>query len=271
MREVEVVRAHGPATVETVNSRHWVGAKHGRRRSRQRLRAAETGLLERYRDQLRGNVLELDSATGRLTDRLAHDAAALTGLTGHAGVAARARRRHPAASFIARDLRDLGDFADGEFSAVVAGRHALDLLGDRERRRLLDHLHRVLGGDGVLIFSSHNLGCESLVRDPARNLSANPFRALNRLLRMPASLRNRAHLRLLQEREHGYAVLNDDSRDYAVLHYYVSRDGQERQLAEHCFRLLECVALDDSPVGPGELAYGCRELYYAAQPVNPRV
>ncbi len=110
----------------------------------------------------------------------------------------------------------------------------------------------------MLVFSSHNLGCESLVAPPGLRLGLNPLRAIPRLARLPRGLSNRARLGGLQEREYGYAILNTPAEDYSLLHYHVSRDAQERQLGQHGFLLLECLAPDGAAVGVGAIA--CRQF-----------
>ena len=258
---------YAPATVETVNSRVWSSARYARARARRRLRAAESGLLERYAGAVGGHVLELASAGGRLTQALSHGATTYTGVALGAAALRRCDPGAPLAWFDCHDLRDLDRFGEDQFTAVVIGGTALDLFGDAERHRLLDRLFRLVREDGVLIFSSHNLGSESLVREPARGFGRRPARAAGRLARLPRALRSRAVLRGLQEREHGWGILNDGELDYSLLHYHVSRDHQEDQLAEHGFLLLECVTPQDEPVMPGGFAYGHRELWYAATPV----
>ena len=258
---------YAPATVETVNSSVWSSSRYARARARRRLCAAESGLLERYAGALGGHVLELASAGGRLTHALSHGATTYTGVALGAEALARCDSGAPLAWFDCRDLRDLDRFGEDQFTAVVIGGMALDLFGHVERHRLLDRLYRLLRDDGVLILSSHNLGSESLVREPARAFGRRPLHALRRLGRLPRALRNHAVLRGLQQREHGWGILNDGELDYSLLHYHVSRDHQEDQLAEHGFLLLECVTPHDEPVAPGGFAYGHRELWYAATPV----
>ena len=107
--------------------------------------------------------------------------------------------------------------------------------------------------------------CAPLVKGPARNLTGNPVRFVNRLLRLPRSLPNHRRLSREQRIEADYAILNDEAHDYSLLHYYIARDGQDRQLAAHGFELLACVDLAANEVGPGEQAFGCHELHYAAR------
>ncbi|MBO0768063.1 MAG: class I SAM-dependent methyltransferase [Solirubrobacterales bacterium] len=253
----------GHPTVETVNARHWPGKRAARRRARRELRPAEGAMLVRYADELSGDVLELDSRGDRLTAALAARASSLTGIGVSAPTVKLCRERHPGARFLQQNLTDLDDFADDQFSAVVAGRFALDLLSDDQRRFVFEQLNRILEPGGLLIFSSHNLACESLVRTPGRHVLFNPLR----ILWMPRYLRNRAQLARLQQREHGYAMLNTPAISYGLLSYHISRDGQERQLFEHDMRLLECVTVEDRAVERRQDAYRQTELYYVAQPL----
>ena len=128
-----------------------------------------------------------------------------------------------------------------------------------------DSVRRILSLRGLLLFSSHNLACVPLVKGPLRSLSLNPVRAANRLVRLPRSLRNHRRLAPLQSFEPDYAIVNDVAHDHSLLHYYIARDGQERQLDAHGFDLLECLDLAGRPIERGHTGYGCHELHYAAR------
>jgi hypothetical protein len=79
-------------------------------------------------------------------------------------------------------------------------------------------------------------------------------------------VRNRRRLGPLQERHEGYAIVNDFSHFYSLLHYYIRRDDQERQLNELGFELLECIDADGRDVPPG--ASGPTDyLNYVARPI----
>jgi len=253
-------------SVETVNAHHWPSRRQARRRTRRELGVGELTLLVRYRRALSGSVLELGSRGDRLTALLAAQSESLIGLGRSTPTVELCRALHPTARFLERDIRDLHSFEDGQFEAIVAGHAEIDLLGDVQRRLLFDRMRRIVAPDGVLIFTSHNLACESLVPAPGHHLGFHPLRAMARLARLPRALRNRAALRRLQEREHGYAILNTPAEDYSLLHYHISRDAQERQLRDHGFLLLECLAPDGAVVGEGSVAYGSRQLHYAATP-----
>jgi len=250
------------------NTRTWRGGGFVHWYARRRLRPPESALFGRYAEGLRGRVLELGCGGGRLTGHLMRVAASIHGIDIAPDMVAYCRRTYLGATFSEGDLRDLSAFETGGWDAVVAGFNVIDVLGDAARGAFLDETHRLLTPGGLLIFSSHNLACAPLLKGPAHNLTTNPVRFVNRLIRLPRSLSNHRRLAALQRVEPGYAILNDEAHDYSLLHYYITRDGQQRQLAEHGFELLECLDLAGGTVGPGEDALGCHELHYAAKRVG---
>jgi SAM-dependent methyltransferase len=246
------------------NTAIWSGGGFLRWYTRSRLRPAEAVLLARHREALTGRVLELGSGGGRITGHLIGLASSMHGIDIATDMVGYCQRRYPTATFSLGDLRDLSAFETGGFDAIVAGFNVIDVLGDNERAHLLDEVQRILSPRGLLIFSSHNIACAPLLKGPAHNLTRNPLRAANRIARLPRSMRNHRRLAPLQYTGADYAILNDEANDHSLLHYYIGRDGQERQLARHGFELLECLALDGTTVGPGESGAGCHELHYAA-------
>ncbi len=254
----------GAESQAEVNASLW-SRRHMRHYYRwQRLRAAEQRILERYSSALSGRVLELGCGAGRITRHLLAGADQVTGIDISATMVAECRRMFPEARFQQGDLRDLSGVDPGPWDAVVAGFNVLDVLDGEGRARALDDIHRLLRPGGLLIMSSHNLACAPLIPEPTRNLSTNPVRLVNRIVRLPRALRNRRRLRGLQRSAGDYAILNDVAHDYGLLHYYVSRDGQEREFAARGFALLECTDLTGALVAAGESAYGCHELHYVA-------
>jgi SAM-dependent methyltransferase len=254
-----------PRNSGDVNARVWGRGALLHHYTRGGLRAAESDLFERHREALSGRVLELGCGGGRLTAHLISIADTVVGIDIGPSMVEYCRKRYPQGQFLVRDIRELRDLETGSFTGVVAGFNVIDELDDRERRSLLDDMHRVLVPGGTLILSSHNLGSASLIKPPLQNLSINPIRTANRLARLPRALRNHRRLKPMEQRGADHAILNDVAHDYSLLHYYISRDGQERQLADHGFELLECVDLDGTPVGPGDPAFGSHELHYAAR------
>ena len=98
-----------------------------------------------------------------------------------------------------------------------------------------------------------------------RSISAtNPISFISQVLRLPRSLRNRRRLLRWQQYAPDHAILNDAAHDFSLLHYYITRDQQDLQLAHHGFALQECLRLDGQRVQAGESATGWHELHYAA-------
>jgi len=175
------------------------------------------------------------------------------------------RNRYPRASFSQRDLCALSAFETGSFDVIVATYNVIDVLCDRERRDVLDEIHRVLVPGGLLMMSTHNRGYASRLAEPLQLRGRSPLRTAITLARLPRWLRNRRRLLGLQRSEPGYAILNDISHDFAALHYYIWRDDQERQFAEHGFELEECLDLDGRRVESDHGAPDCSELHYVAR------
>ena len=125
----------------------------------------------------------------------------------------------------------------------------------------------MLADRGLLIFSAHNLAFLPNVPEPAALLtrSRNPARIAWNLGRLPLRLRNHRRLARLERRESDYALVNDQAHDYRLLHYYIGRDGQSRQLEETGFELLGCLDGAGGAVQPGDSASGQPELHYVAR------
>lgn len=237
---------------------------------RRDLAPAEVMLLVHHRDALSGRVLELGCGAGRLTGYLVALAQELHGIDIAPGMVTHCARAFPRARISQRDLRELSGYDGGPFDVVVAGFSVLDVLDDAERRSALEEIRALLASGGLLLMSTHNRADAAQVRDPLRELldraqSRDPRRLAGAMLRLPRWLRNRRRLLSFEREEAGYAIRNDISHDYMGLHYYVTRDAQAHQLAEHGFELLECLDWDGRPVESNAEVPGCAELYYAAR------
>jgi SAM-dependent methyltransferase len=229
------------------------------------LRPAEVVILVRYREMLEGTVLELGSGAGRLTGYLAELGADVYGVDLAPSMVAYSNQRYPDAHCVVGDMRDLSAWEDGSLSAVLAPCNVLDVLSDGERRTLLADARRALADDGVIVMSSHNQAFLPRLKKPTHLRRTDPLRFAFDLVRIPRRVRNSRRLVGLEERNDEYAIVNDSAHEYSLLHYYISRDGQERQFAEAGFELLECLDLDGRPVGPGDDAKDFVELHYVAR------
>jgi hypothetical protein len=174
-------------------------------------------------------------------------------------------RTYPKVSFSQGDLREVAALGSGSYDAVLATYNVIDVLSDAERRHVLDGIRDVLPAGGLLILSSHNLAYAPRLADPLRLTHRNARETVLTVIQSPRWRRNRRRLLPFERNEPGYSILNDISHDYSALHYYISRNAQERQLDEHGFDLLECLDLDGRRLDAGDEAPDCPELHYVAR------
>jgi SAM-dependent methyltransferase len=252
-----------------LNAERWARGDLVDAYSTRALRRVEEVLIERHRTALEGRVLELGCGAGRLTGYLSELSPEVHGLDLSPAMVAYCQRTYPRASFSVGDLRDLSAYEAGSDDVVLAPFNVLDVLGDAARRRTLMQIRDLLAFDGLLVMSSHNIHYARRARTKLRLwirlLVGSPRRPAASLRGLPRRFGNRHRLRSLQRTERDYAIVNDEAHDFSVLHYYISRDAQERQLREAGYELLECLDLDGQAVEPGEAAANCPELHYVAR------
>jgi hypothetical protein len=162
---------------------------------------------------------------------------------------------------------------------VLASDNIIDILDDAERRRVLSEIReRYLARDGLLVFSTHNLahmeaprpaqpgrGREGPLRRALalgrRALDTAPAAVISGVVRRRREAVNRRRLHGFEYRAADHAVINDVAHEYGLLHYYIRRDDQQRQLERLGYELLECLELDGDPVPAGQDGVG-PSLYY---------
>jgi SAM-dependent methyltransferase len=252
-----------------VNASAWQRGDHVAEYANRRLLPVEVVLLVRYRDVLSRRTLEVGCGAGRILGYVAQLGGEAHGIDISPAMVEHCRSRYPAAHTGVGDLSDIGASAEGPFDAVLALDNVLDVFDDAERRRVLGDLGALLAPDGLLIFSSHNLayvdrgawgagdGKVPAGRGRVRGLlsevaSRPPSNVARAVARIPGRRRNRKRLGPLQRRGDGYAIINDSAHDYALLHYYIGRDDQARQLRDTGYELVECLDADGRLVGRGE-------------------
>jgi len=253
------------SAVEEHNRRFWSRGTELAFYDSRDLRPVEVVLLVRHRDALSGRVLELGSGAGRLTSYLVGIASELHAVDVSAAMLDRCKANAPGAITHLGDLRDLSAFADASFGAIVAPYNVVDVLDDRERGALLDDLRRLLTNGGLLVFSTHNRAAADDIRPPWALPGGGPRARLRWLRTLRQATANHRRLARQEVDAPDHAIRNDSAHDYALLHYYIDRDAQQRQLEAHGLELLECLELGGRLVGPGERAPHCHELHYVAR------
>jgi SAM-dependent methyltransferase len=232
------------------------------------LRPVERTILQRQSSALARRVLELGCGGGRLTGHLIEIAESVYGIDISPRMIEHCRRNYPGATFGVADLRNLITFDDASFDAIVATCNVLDVLDDFERRGVLDQIHRVLAPGGLLIMSSHNRAFTGATPKPTKLSGGSLPGVLKSAFFMPRRVRNHRRLAPLERNEPGYAIRNDESHGFALLHYYVHAEMQATQLVEHDFDPIECLDLDGRAVGAADRAEHCHELHYVARRVD---
>lgn len=267
-----------PEDQVSINHRVWETEDHVADYSGRLLAPVEIVILLRYRDELSRRVLEAGCGAGRVLGYLVEMGGQVHGIDLSPAMVEFCRVTYPAADVRVGDVSTLSRQLAEPFDAIFAANNLIDVFDDTTRRTVLDEFNRSLVDGGLLIFSSHNLDArqpsavpgepEPLPRRAAslgvKVLRTTPGQLVRRALRLPLRLRNRRRLGRLKVTTSEYAIVNDETFDYSLLHYYIRRDAQERQLADQGFELLECLDADGHQVHSGEQSAG-PWLHYIAR------
>ena len=252
-----------PSRQATWNSTEWAAGKYVDVYATSVLTPPEVQIFIRYHDKLAGRVLDIGCGAGRVLAYLLMIGAEAHGIDLAPNMVDYCRRTLPEADVRLGNAAALYECVDGEFDAVVAPDNLIDVFDDAERRQVLADVRDVLAPGGLFIFSSHDLGWAETNPGPrdfeARSLGGE----LHKLIaKSPAELiqgvrsrrqraRNRKRLGPLQQFNADHAIINDFPHDYSLLHYYIRRDDQVRQLEELGYEFVECLGSDGRTVGPG--------------------
>ncbi len=266
-----------------VNQAIWRSVDFVDRYAVRTLEPVEALLLARYREPLSGRTLEFGCGAGRLLGYLSQLGLEANGVDISLRMVAHCRRTYPQAHVQAGDISRPRLCGEGQFDAIWITAAVLDTLDDFARRRVLGEIAGMIGSNGILIFSTHNLDAPppgpARLRDGLRGpwsvrrgralarraAATSPAGALRVATEAAAAWRRRRALAPLTFRGERHAVLNDGTHGYRLLHYYIRRGDQERQLEGLGYALIECLDRDGRVVGAGERSASA-ELYYVAYP-----
>ncbi len=234
------------------------------------LRPVESAFLERFRDTLDGaRILELGCGGGRITRRLLELSPNVVGIDVSPAMVDYCQRTFETGSFAVFDLRDLSAYDGETFDVVIAGANVLDAVTHEDRIETFASIRALLKESGVFYFSSHNRNSvdarDYVAHGPRMRRSANPYRQARAAAAFLVSKANHHRLAQHQQYQTEYAILNDPAHYWGLLHYYIDRDAQRRQLAEAGFDLLEVLGLDGSLLGPEADDATSTELHYVAR------
>ena len=196
-------------------------------------------------------LLELGCGAGRLTGYLGEIASMVHGIDISPEMIAYSRRTYPKPTFarVTTERLSMGAGSSTRSSPAttcstcpaiqIDERYSTGSTESCHHGRLTDHVVAQLGlrvASGGSAPDPHAWAASSHPQGRAspRRCHAGPLAIL---------ATQSAAVAAIQRSEPGYAIVNDYSHDYMALHYYISRDVQERQLKEHGFELVECLDL----------------------------
>ncbi len=256
------------AEQNAINSRLYSRADLVREYADLNLFPPEATAIVRYHDDIVGKrVLELGCGAGRLATYLRPHTEHFVGLDFSPHMVEFCRQNVEGPRFLQGDMRDLTAFADGSFDTVFAVYNLFDAVSHEDRLRVLAEVRRVLAPGGLLIFNSHNRNYAHLGVGPHLRFSRNPFTLARRVVEYFQSRANHRHIKAHQVFEIDYALVNDSAHNFAVLHYYISRASQAKQLAGAGFHLLECLDESGLTLAAGDDDRDCSTVHYVARPL----
>lgn len=120
------------------------------------LQASEIYILDKYlKRDIR--VLDIGVGGGRTTPYLSSDQRSYVGVDYSKAMINVCKEKYPLLSFFALDASDLSQFEKGSFDLAVFSFNGIDYLNsDEKRQACLLEVFRVLGDDGLFVFSVHN-------------------------------------------------------------------------------------------------------------------
>ncbi len=266
-----------PSAQAASNSSEWAAGKYVDIYANDVLIPAEVQIFVRYREKLQGRVLDLGCGAGRVLAYLVMVGADAWGIDLAPSMVDYCRRRVPEATVRVGDAANVRESVDGAFDVVIAPDNLIDVFDDAERRQVIADLKDVLAPDGLFIFSTHDLAWHDSNPGPRewekpsrretlrKFADRSPAEMVGAVRRRREEARNRARLAPLQQRHESYAIVNDFPHNYSLLHYYIRRDDQERQLQELGYDLIECIAANGRTVAPGGSG-NTDSLHYVARP-----
>lgn len=276
---------HGPAGTGTgadasrqaaSNSTEWATGRYIDVYANRVLTPVEVQIFIRYQEKLSQRVLDVGCGAGRVLAYLLMIGADAHGIDLAPSMVEYCHRTLPDAHVRVGDAQAIRQSFDGAFDVVLAPDNLIDVFDDTERRGVIADIREVLAPDGLFIFSTHDLGWQESNPGPREWEQTSGAGVMKKLLASsPASLvgavrnrreiaRNRARLAPLEQHHADHAIINDFPHNYSLLHYYIRRDDQQRQLTELGFELIECLAADGRTVGPGGSG-NTDSLYYIAR------
>ena len=228
-------------------------------------RAAELAWASEYRELLQeSTVLDIGVGAGRTTPLLMPLSRTYIGADYSAPLVEAARVRFPDADLRVGDARSMPWLETGSIDVVVFSFNGIDTMSREDRDLVVAEVSRVLRPGGWFLFSSHNQDAGTyrrLARLERPRLSRVWAR---RTLRRLRALARHVRMRRREVFGDGWSIINDEAHDYRLMHFYATKEYQERALDDAGFELVKVYRQDGHPwSGPDteslDLHYWCRK------------
>lgn len=255
-----------PGRMRSINLRNYEDPVLVQEYRTNTLRPAEVMILVKYRDEIAGRrVIDMGCGAGRVTNYLAQWTPHVTGIDFARPMIEYCTRVYPHVAFVLCDARDLSPFAAASFDVATFTFNGMDTLSHESRLEALAEIRRVLSAGGLFIFSAHNRRYRHARAEPRLGFHRNPVTLLARAVRFRRALANRRARKPLEREEAAFALINDNAHEFTMLHYYIDRESQRRQLETAGFSLLEVYGEDGAVLGPEDDDSASGEVYYVAR------
>lgn len=229
------------------------------------LEPGEVAALLKYQPAINQHaVLDIGVGTGRTTPYLIQLAASYLAIDYSPVMVECFKCKFPNVPIRQADMRDLSFLPSESIDFVMASCNVLDVVSHEHRLMVLHEMRRVIRSHGVLLFSSHNRSFLPAFRGPRLRTSRNPFTQARYLLEFFRQQFNHFSTGKLRRIEPDYALLDDVGHDYRLLHYYIDRATQLRQLARSGFDVLDVYTFSGRLLTANDQAADSPILYYVA-------
>jgi SAM-dependent methyltransferase len=206
---------------------------------RDALYPAELAALAEVWPSARGDVLDVGVGGGRTTRYLCGAARTYRAIDYQPEMVAACRRRFPGVAVDVGDARELNAHDDASYDLFFFSFNGIDYISHDDRPRVFAEAFRLLRPGGAFVYSSHNLrplrGALPGAVWPHLDFSLNPAVLAVRAARAGASaariLRNRQRFASQQHMGDGWAAVNDEAYEHAMLTVYVDPAREPEHLA----------------------------------------
>lgn len=210
-------------------------------------------------------VLDVGVGTGRTSRFLQPFAASYTCLDFSPPMVEYIRANLPWLDVHLADMRDLSEWRVASFDFILASNNVLDAVSHEDRLLTLRGFHHVLDARGLLMFSSHNRRYRRALGGPRLHFSRNPVTQGRYAAQYMVQMAHHARTGRFRRFENEYALLDDVGHDFQLLHYYIDRATQRRQLEQSGFTLLDVFDNDGMSLQDGDDDADSGTLLYVAQ------